>query len=420
MKRYLSIFFAFAVVSATIFASDPTATRYTAEECQGSLRPYVIPKATHSYPDSLTPIHINHVGRHGSRYPAGSAHCQFVASMLRQADSLGTITPKGKSLRRLVDYAIAKTAGNWGALDSLGMAEHRGIASRMYRNFPSLFKNGRVEAYSSYSPRCMMSMYSFVHQLARMDNHVEISASSGRDYSATIRPFDVNEDYLNFRKENPTTPAYEEYLATKVTDAPLRRVLGEKFPIDSANVADCVLAEYYVLAGMSAMEVVCDMTEYFTIDELNALWSCFNLRQYLQWSMTTISTIPADIASQLVLELVATTDKVVEGNSSTTVNLRFGHGETVMPLTSLLRLKGCYYLTNYFDTVAQHWRDFESYTMAANVQFILFKSKRGGYYLRVDLNETPIPLIPSKGQIYTPWREARDYMMRCIPIYYQP
>ena len=420
MKRFTSIIFALAAVSVAIFAADPTATRYSAEECQGSLRPYVVPKTSYDYPDTLTPVHINHVGRHGSRYPAGATHCRLMANLLRQADSLGTITAKGKSLRRLVDYAIAKTAGNWGALDSLGMAEHRGIASRMYLNFPMLFKDGKVEASSSYSPRSMMSMYSFVHQLARMDNHVEIKASSGRSFSATMRPFDVNEDYINFRKEGSMMPAYEEYLATKITDAPLRRVLGDAFPIDDSVKADYALAEYYVLAGMTAMEVSCNLADYFTIDELNALWSCFNLRQYLQWSMTTVSTIPADIAAPLILDIIAAADKVVEGKTSTTVNLRFGHAETVMPLTALLRLKGCYYLTNYFDTVAQHWRDFEAYPMAANVQFILFKSRRGGYYLRVDLNEVPVPLMPSQNRLYTPWREARDYMMRCIPIYYQP
>ena len=420
MKKLFSAILVTAFAAVVAFAADPTATTYSADECQGSLRPYVAPTTTYDYPDTLTPVHINHVGRHGSRYPAGSAHCLLMSRLLKQADSLGTITAKGKDLRRLVNYAIAKTAGQWGALDSLGMAEHRGIASRMYRNFPMLIKNGKVDAYSSYSPRSMMSMYSFVHQLARLDNHVEITASSGRKFSPTMRPFDVNDDYVNFRKEGATDPAYEEYLSAKITDKPLRRVLGEKFPIDTTEIADYALAEYYVLAGMKAMEVECKLTDYFTIEELNALWSCFNLRQYLQWSMTTISTIPADIASPLILDLVATGDKVVEGQTDVTVNLRFGHGETVMPLTSLLRLKGCYYLTNYFDTVAQHWRDFESYTMAANLQIIMFKSKRGGYYVRVDLNEKPIPLIPSQTRLYTPWREARDYMLRCIPIYYQP
>ena len=420
MKKILSAIITLAITAIAARGADPTATNYSAEECQGSLRPYVAPKVVYDYPDSLTPVHINHVGRHGSRYPSGSTHCLLMSRLLQQADSLGTITPKGKELRRIVNFAIAKTAGQWGSLDSLGMAELRGIASRMYSSFPSLFKGGKVEAYSSYSPRSMMSMYSFVHQLSRLDNHVEITAASGRKVSPTMRPFDINEDYLNFRKDGAMQPAYEEYLTVKITDKPLRRILGEKFPIDSTDIADYALAEYYVLAGMAAMEIEGKLTDFFSIEELNALWSCFNLRQYLQRSMSTISTIPADIASQLILDIVESGDKVAEGKTDITVNLRFGHAETIMPLTALLRLKDCYYLTNYFDTVAQHWRDFDAFPMAANVQIIMFKSKRGAYYVRVDLNEKPIPLIPSQTRLYTPWREARDYMMRCIPIYYQP
>ena len=91
-----------------------------------------------------------------------------------------------------------------------------------------------------------------------------------------------------------------------------------------------------------------------------------------------------------------------------------------MPLASLLRLPGCYYMTNYFDTVAQHWKDFYVVPMAANVQFIVFKAaKSGRYYVRTDLNEQPVTLLPNDKRIYVPWTEARNYMMRCLPLIMQ-
>ena len=77
-------------------------------------------------------------------------------------------------------------------------------------------------------------------------------------------------------------------------------------------------------------------------------------------------------------------------------------------------------MTNYFDTVALHWKNFHVVPMASNLQFILFKTKKGGrYYLRVDLNEVPLTLIPGNESIYIPWSLARDYMMRCVPLYAQ-
>ena len=77
-------------------------------------------------------------------------------------------------------------------------------------------------------------------------------------------------------------------------------------------------------------------------------------------------------------------------------------------------------MTNYFDTVAMHWRDFNIVPMAANLQLILLKHKQNGrLYLRVDLNEKPVPLIPARTAIYTPWEVAREYLTRCLPLLYQ-
>ena len=144
------------------------------------------------------------------------------------------------------------------------------------------------------------------------------------------------------------------------------------------------------------------------------------MRQYLQRTATTLSSIPADIMSDLVLNLIQTTDNFIDGSNPYAVNLRFGHAETIMPLASLLRFPGCYYLTNYFDTVAMHWRDFYVVPMASNIQFILFKAKKSGrYYVRVDFNEVPVTLIPNNESIYLPWGVARDYMMNCVPLYAQ-
>ena len=76
-------------------------------------------------------------------------------------------------------------------------------------------------------------------------------------------------------------------------------------------------------------------------------------------------------------------------------------------------------MTNYFDTVAMHWRDFDIVPMAANLQIILYKSKRGNFYVRFDLNEHPIPLMPNSDEIYLPWATARQYLNRCLPLHLQ-
>lgn len=420
MRRILFSIIGILVVAIALQAADPTATTYNNDECQGSLRPYPIPEQAYDYPDTLTPVFINHVGRHGSRFPASATNCLTLQRALMHADSIGSITPLGRQMLALTEFAITQSNGRWGALDSLGMAEQRGLAARMFSNYPMLLNSGEVKAVSSYSPRCLMSMYSFTHQLSRMNNKLDIIASSGHNLSYLMRPFDVDQDYLDFRKNKDAMKPYDDFMRQTIPVEPLKRILGEKYPYDNIDAQSLSLVEYYVIAGMSAMQIQCNASDYFTTDEYNRLWSCFNLRQYLQRTSTTVSTIPADIASPLLLDIIKQVEDVVNGKSSLKVMLRFGHAETLMPLLSLMRLDGCYYKTNYFDTVAKNWQDFNVVPMSANLQIILFKNAKGKYYIRVDHNEIPVSLFPGKSDIYIPWETACEYLMRCIPIYYQP
>ena len=93
-KLFLTIIAAAGCLTA--FAADPMATNYTMSQCEGSLTPYPTEINPAVFPDSLRPVFINHVGRHGARYPASSANCLKLQRALNRADSLGTITRRGK------------------------------------------------------------------------------------------------------------------------------------------------------------------------------------------------------------------------------------------------------------------------------------------------------------------------------------
>lgn len=419
VRRLFQTVIALVVSIGIAYAADPTATDYSFAQCQGSLTPYPDEIQSVAFPDTLTPVYLSHVGRHGSRYPASSGFTVKMRDALERADSLGTITPLGLDLLALCNDVISISTSRWGALDSLGMSEQRAIATRMFRNYPGLFTDGTVSAISSYSPRSMMSMMSFVHQLDRMNNKLSFLTTTGRMNSPLMRPFDVDPDYREFTKVKPWESAYTGYLEQVCPVTAIVRVLGRDYPFgDTSAARDLALCEYYVVAGLPAMELEPRMEKYFTRAEANALWSCFNLRQYLTRTASTVSSVPADIAGQLVLDIIEKGDAAVTGSNPAIVDLRFGHAETVMPLVSLLRLPGCYYLTNYFDTVASHWRDWQVVPMAANVQFVFFKAARtGNIYVRTDLNEKPVTLIPGDKRIYVPWGEARRYMMDVVPLH---
>lgn len=420
MRRILC-FSLMLVAMLVAMATDPTATNFSFSDCQGSLKPYTEPNEVYDYPDSLAPVFINYVGRHGSRFPASATHCKQLCEILEKAQDQGTITKLGGELLNLVQYVMEYADGQWGALDSLGIYEQRSIAARMYNKYPMLFKEKQVEAISSYSPRCVMSMNSFTHQLLRMNNTIELSAQSGRGKSYLMRPFDVEVSYKEFIELGHWKEPYLQHYEKVVPTSALERVLGSGFNYGDVNPKELAIVEYYVIAGMSAMQIECDASRYFTPEEYNALWSCFNLRQYLQRTSTILSSTPADIASPLLCDLIESVDSVVarKGNTIVSAKLRFGHAETLMPLLSLMRLKGCNYKTNYFDTVALHWQDFNVVPMSANLQMILFKTKKGKFYVRIDRNEKPVAFIPGSDDVYVSWDEARKYLEKCVPLYYQ-
>lgn len=401
---------------------DPTDTSYSFQQCEGSAMPYPVPAESVTLPDSLTAVFINHVGRHGARFPSSPKNVTTLIRELAKADSAKALTPAGEELLTLAKFVSETSRNRWGALDSLGMAEQRGIASRMFRNYGMLFNDTRVNAISSYSPRCVMSMYEFTHQLDRLNNHVEITTSSGRQNSPLMRPFDLDPDFIEWVKSGDWKAAYEMQFETMMPTAPARKLFKGEYAREMTNddARKVSFHAFKLLQGLSAMGLPSKMDKYFTREEANQAWSCTNLSHYLERTASTLSTLPAEIAAPLLTDLLTTAEAAVERKQQYAVMLRFGHAETLMPLLSLMHLDGCYYLTNYFDTVALHWKDFHVVPMASNLQMILVKSKSGKMYVRFDLNERPIPLLPGSDIIYTPWQQAREYLLRCIPLHLRP
>lgn len=404
--------------SVTVKAADPTATHYTADACQGTYMPY--PATTPpAVPDTLEAIMINHVGRHGARFLSSDKNITYLRGCLQDAEKSGALKDKGRQLLALVDRITAYTNGRWGALDSLGIAEQVGIATRMARTYPNLFEGGKIQAISSYSPRCIMSMYSFAHQLSRMNNNLEITTNSGRQNSALLRPFDIDADYRDYRAASPWDEPLARFTQQVMTSGPVDRLFTREYlPKD---VSRFILAEYAVVASVGALGWPCQLEDYFTPAEYNAVWAIENLEHYLRYSSSTLTTVTADMAAPLLLNIIDTTDAVAEGRSNVKVQLRFGHAETLMPLMALMHLPDGYYMTNYFDTVAMHWRDFFLVPMAANLQLILMKHKKNGkLYARVDLNEKAIPVIPGNNSTILPWQQLKDYLTHCLPLIMQP
>ncbi|MGM9832269.1 MAG: histidine-type phosphatase [Candidatus Limisoma sp.] len=409
MKRI----FVWALLTVVAVAS---ALAFDYDSGRASLSPYPVRNATVQYPDSLTPVFVNHVSRHGSRYPASSHFTMLIHRALERAEREKTITPLGRQFKADVERVISATANRWGELDSIGEREHQGIAERMYANFPQLFVDSHVVAISSSSPRCVHSMYAATGALARRAKGISLTTSSGPEFSPLMRNFDLDSLYKQYRTDTAYTSTYNRFAAANITIDPLLRILGERFPLDYDKVYDLALAEYYVVAGMDCMGLKIDASKYFTVEEYRRMWSVFNFRQYLLYSASTLSQRPARLAAPLLQDIISTADDVLQGKLTASAKLRFGHAETLMPLLALMQVPGCYYLTNYYDTVADNWRDYESFPMAANLQLVYFTAPSGAVYVRAYLNEKPIKLLRGSKSDFVSWKQLRLHLYELLPL----
>ncbi|MDE6459556.1 MAG: histidine-type phosphatase [Paramuribaculum sp.] len=385
-------------------------TDFTYNECLGSSRPYVDPKGKIQVPDTLRPVMVNHVGRHGARYMSSGKKADEVRKILKSALEKRTITPKGRRLLALTERIIDRSTGRWGALDTLGKAEQRWLAARLYGECPRLLNNTDVNAISTYVPRCVASMYEFTHQLVRQNNKIDVFTASGRQNNHLLRFFDNNEPLEQFMNSDRVKDAVENYAENTLPKGLLAKFTGTSFPFQDFNETDILLSMYSVVAGTAAIEMKINYAEYFTREEFNALWRVANLKQYLTHSASALSDLPAQSAKPLLLNLISTTDSFISGADKTPIRLRFAHAETLMPLLALIHLQDCYYVANDLNTVAENWQNFNVVPMAANFRLILFRSNSGKYYIRADHNEKPVPLIPG-GELYSPWADAKAYML---------
>ena len=322
------------------------------------------------------------------------------------------LTPLGEKVLASVNASVAATDGHWGDLDSLGIAEQQGIARRLCMAYPQLVVGRRVVALSSYVGRCIASMDAFTTVVRRFQSGLgSVETQSGEQFNDLVRFFQVDSAYVRWAEAKPYAPELADFTAQTSPAPALCRRLFKSLPegLDEEKFAASL---YYCLSSQGAMGLGDEAMSLLTPDEMNRLWAIDNLRQYFSRTASTVSTLPADIASPLLLDLVQTTDDFIAGRLDSSVNLRFGHAETLMPLLSLMRLPGCYYLTHYFDTVSSRWQTWHVVPMASNLQMILFRNpSTGRYYVRLDLNERPVEI---EGMTYIPWTRLRAHLLSMV------
>ena len=368
-------------------------------------------------PKGYVPFYISHYGRHGSRWHTSEKIYAEPLGILRKADSAGVLTPKGRDLLAKVEVIAADARDRYGDLSPRGVAEHRGIAKRMYEAYPEVFstEDGRecfVQSRSTLVPRCILSMAAFNERLKELNPAITTTRdASGRylDYMArgnslvlARKAVAAVADSLSRARLNP-----DRLVRSLVTDP---RAVAE--PLE-------LMQDLYMLAS-----IVQDVShlgiepfyDIFTDEELYSLWECENALRYMQMGPSARfgDPIVAD-AGALLRNIVETADEVVRGESDLSASLRFGHDTCITPLLALLGVEGASTRVESLDDVAAVWNAQTVTPMGTNIQFVFFRNPAtGDVRVRVLHNERDARL-PIPGGPYYPWKELKKH---CESLYF--
>lgn len=367
-------------------------------------------------PKGYEPFYASHYGRHGSRYLISDDDYIRVANALRRAQGDQALTPLGLDVLHRVDSLMIETRGRGGDLTPLGVAQHRGIAERMYANYPSVFQGApEVSARSTTVIRCILSMDAFCERLKELNPKIKTTRESSNRYM----------NYLNYHSEesNRFTSGdwrieHDRFEAERVNPQRLMGLLFEDPEYVRKHVRDKDLywGLFWIASDAQNVETKIDFYDLFTPEELYDLWETCNYTNYVcDADYAPSGGLVVGNATNLLRNIIESADEAIESGKNG-ATLRFGHDGNLMPLAAILHLEGCDARVADADSIALNYANFRVSPMAGNVQMIFFRNKKAkkgdnsDVLVKFLLNEEEktIPLQTSTFPFYR-WEDVKAY-----------
>ncbi|MBQ9230818.1 MAG: histidine-type phosphatase [Prevotella sp.] len=375
-------------------------------------------------PDGKTPFYISHYGRHGSRFLIEKKAYTVPYHTLAKADSLGKLTPLGQDVLRRVGILSDEADSRWGELTPLGAKQHREIAKRMYERFPEVFAgNVYLDAKSTVVIRCILSMENALMQLMMLNPslHVRHDASYHDMYYMNL-----HDKKLNDQKMDTVIKARLESYAKKYDHS---QSLMEKLFNDMDYVREQVDARqlarglFDLASNVQNTESRKKLTLYdlFSDEEVYDYWKVSNIAWYINYGFYTPNGATQPFSQRnLLRRIIEEADSCLQLEHPG-ATLRYGHETMVLPLTCLLELNGYGLQTDNIESLERKgWVNFRIFPMAANIQFIFYRSdpQDKDVLVKVLLNENEVTLpVKTKEEPYYKWSDVRDYYLKKLDAY---
>ncbi|MCM1369190.1 MAG: histidine phosphatase family protein [Candidatus Amulumruptor caecigallinarius] len=380
------------------------------------------------YPDSLKPVKVIYVARHGARFLSSRKKVCKIERALLDARAAGNISDKGIEFLNYLETVESANRNKWGELSPLGVAEERELAGEMVKIFPPLQKMPlKLEGKATFVPRAVMTMYEFMHGLNLVNDNISSSTSQGHMYSRLLYFFSVDSAFAQYRAEGNWVPVYDEYVTENVPSAPAAMLFKNHSELSDAHLKKLTMEMYEVMKGNRAASLPPPTTAMMGEEDYRQCYLASNLQHYLRNNITPLSHIAAEAVTPLLQQIIADAETPADGGDTSLFGY-FGHAETLLPLLSLMKIPGCFALPLDYKDLADTWRIEDITPLAANLAIVILKSESGKEYASLRLNGRDInplqlsddtDLDPgfSYGTVIVPWSELRTFWQHQINSY---
>ena len=367
-------------------------------------------------PKGYKPFYVSHYGRHGSRYLLGDRDYLWIIQLMQKADSVNGLTPLGKDVLKRLTLVWQEVQGRAGDLTPLGVRQHQGIAERMTKNFPEVFRGKRsVSARSTVVYRCAMSMAAFGDRLKGLNPQLDISYEMSEKYMSYLNYHTDRSNAFTHGEKGPWVEEYRKFEEQQVKPDRLVNTLfsNADFIRCEVNPKNLMWGLYWIAVDMQDIETPVSFYDIFTAREMFDLWQCVNYRFYIGNANPLASKgIVMANAKSLVENIIESADAAIKDHSIA-ATLRFGHDGNVIPLLALLQIENFDVAVAGPSEVYKYWCDFKATPMASNVQIVFFENKKGDVLVKFLHNEKEVHIpVKTDNWPYYHWNEVRDYYQK--------
>lgn len=369
-------------------------------------------------PQGYVPFHLEHYGRHGSRWHIGDYNYDVPFEILSKAQQAGKLTPLGEEVFQIVVAARDEfKKGRDGELSDKGAIQHQDIGKRMVLNYPEIFTpDTHIDARSTVVIRSILSMFNGLSGIQTLvpDINIKTDASYADMWYMNFR--DTTMRRIKHHADTTELRAFQEKHKNK--GEYLKKIINDpQYATDS--IGDRLFNPLFaLLVNTQSHEAQPWITDQvFTIEEARERWMSRNANWFVESGNSKITDNHQPFSQRnLLLNIIESADTAINSQNKS-VNLRYGHDSIIMPLSCLMEINSFGQEINDLEDLSSlGWHDYKAIPMAANIQIVFYRNEDADNYSKDDvlvkvlLNEEEVTLpITTDNAPYYNWNNLKEY-----------